>query len=152
MCFAISSKLLPQPKKLFFQKVRGSNDRILSGGWHTFFSPPQHYTVRTKKARLTMMYLDLCNGMFPLLLLCFEPITVLLIIAKESFIIANENFFKLDITAVLTRTKYAMTSFFRGHYQDTLKLIRIFIHSKCYCEFISLYHTQIPIINILKIT
>ena len=64
-----------------------------------------------------------------LLLLCFEPITVLLIIAKESFIIANENFFKLNLTAVLTRTKCAMTSFFRGHYQHTLKLIYSFIQN-----------------------
>ena len=72
---------------------------------------------------------DRANSMHLLLLLCSEPITMLLIIAKESFIIANENFFKLDLTAVLTRTKCAMTSFFRGHYQDTLKLIDSYIRT-----------------------
>ena len=50
--------------EFFFPKSGGSNDRILSGGWHTFFLTPKHDTVRTRKARLTMMYLDLCNGMF----------------------------------------------------------------------------------------
>ena len=69
----------------------------------------------------------MAKSTYLLLLLCFEPITSLLIIAKESFIIANENFFKLDLTAVLTRTKSAMTSFFRGHYQDTLKLVYSYI-------------------------
>ena len=43
-----------------------------------------------------------------------------------------------------------MTSFFRGHYQYTLKL-NIFIHSNCFSDIISQYHTPIIIEHIIYI-